>query len=198
MDEMFEFRKNALSGALTKPLCDEYRHEWQKYKGDKESLIRFCLRQQSIPYFAHHCFYGKGLSKEYIKREFKNYINGYVVHNADDVEGYTYGLFVDYDYDNDLIIENDVSHIMWGNRVYISIPYTKCPIIYVSNNSTINLSCDGYNNVKIYLFDDSIVNVNDIDKESTITIYKYSETCVVNIGRFCFGKVKEFRKELRL
>lgn len=198
MDEMFKFRKNALCGALTKPLCEEYSREWIAYNGNKEDLVRFCLRQQSIPYFAHYCFNGKGLSKEYIRREFKNYINGYTIHDADGVSGYTYGLFVDYNYDNDLIIENDVSHIMWANRIYISIPYTKCPIIYISNNSTVNVSCDGFNHIKIYLFDDSIVNINDTDKESNIVIYKYSDSCVVNEGRFCFGKVKEFRKELRL
>ena len=198
MDEMFEFRKNALCGALTEPLCDEYRQEWLKYNGDKESLVRFCLRQQSIPYFAHYCFNGKGLSKEYLKREFKDYINGYSISDADDVKGYSYGLYVDYDYDNDLIVTNDVIHLMWCDDVYITIPTSKCPIIYISNNSSINLSCDGCNNVKIYLMDDSNVRIDDTDEESTVIVYKYSDNCRVDVGRFCFCKVKEFRKEIRL
>lgn len=196
-DELFNFRKNALGGVLTSPLCEEYRKEWQLASKDKLALITLAMRQQSCPYFAHHCYMGKGLSKEYIKREFADYINGYTIKDADDVIGYTYGLFVDYNYDNNLIVDKDVVHIMWTN-CNVVIPETKCPVVYVSNNSNVTLSCDGFNSVKIYLFDNSRLVIDDVDKESDVTIYKYSDFCVIEKGRYCFGAVKEFKKELRL
>ena len=58
--------------------------------------------------------------------------------------------------------------------------------------------CGGYNNVTIMLFDDSKVTLSDIDEESNVTVFKYSDQCDVTIGKYCMGKVKEFRKELRL
>ena len=196
-DEMFEFRKNALQGALTSPLCKEYNVEWFANSNDKEKLVALALRQQSCPYFAHHCYMGKGLSKEYILREFGDYINGHTILDADIVKGYMYGLYVDYDYDNGLLVEDDVVHLMWTKNEVV-VPTSKCPTIYVSNKSEISLVGNGYNNIRIYIFDESKIFVDDIDEESNVTIYKYSDSCVVEKGKFCFGKVNEFRKELRL
>ena len=199
MDEMLEFRKNALQGVVTKqPLCKEYRMEWMKSLNDKEKLVTLVMRQQSCPYFAHHCYTGGGLSRDYILRNFGEYINGYTIKDADCVEGYTYGLYVGYDYNNEIVMNKDVAHIMWTVGVDVVVPKTKCPTIYVSNKSDITLIGDGYNNARVYLFDESTVTINDIDEESEITVYKYSDKCCVKKGKFCLGKVKEFNKELRL
>ena len=195
---MFEFRKNAIQGVLSDPLCAEYRHEWQRIGDDKKRLVAFVMRQQSCPFFAHYCYYNKGLSKEYLLREFKDYINGVSVMDADGVDGYEYGLYVDYDYDNDLVVDKNVIHVMWTVGTTIVIPKTKCPIIYVSNESDVHLVCEGYNNVKVYLFDSSKVELDDIDSESDVIIYKYSDECSVSTDRLCLGKVKEFRKDIRL
>ena len=197
-DELFKFRKNAIQGALTEPLCADYRHEWQRIGSDKERLVGFALRQQSIPFFAHYCYNGKGVSKDYIKSAFNKYINGYTVYDADGVDGYTYGLYVDYDYDNELVIDKDITHIMWTCGAEIVIPQTKCPVIYVSNKSSVDISCEGYNSVKIYLFDESIVNVEDVDVNSDVVIYKYGDKCRVTYGGLCFGKTNEFNKDMRL
>lgn len=196
-DEMLFFRRNAIQGALTTPLCKEYRLEWMAANNDKAKLVKLAMRQQSCPYFAHYCYMGNGLSKDYIKAAFGDYINGYTIKDADNVEGYTYGLYVDYDYDNDIIIDKDVVHIMWTTNNAV-IPTTKCPTLYVSNKSCVNLYGEGFNDIRIYLFDESKVNIQDLDEESKVTIYKYSDESQITKGKFCFGKVKEFRKELRL
>ena len=195
---MFEFKKNAIQGALSDPLCAEYRREWQSIGNDKKRLVGFVMRQQSCPFFAHYCHNHKGLSKSYLSKEFKDYINGYTIHNADGVDGYTYGLYVDYNYDNDLIVDKNVIHVMWTVGASVVIPKTKCPIIYVSNKSDLHLVCEGYNNVKIYLFDKSNVEIDDIDADSNIVVYKFSDMCSVMQGKYCLGKVSEFRKEIRL
>lgn len=198
MDELFEFKRNALSGALTDPLCKEYRREWTGSERDKEKLVTLAMRQQSCPYFAHYCYKGMGLSREYIIRNFGKYINGYTIMDADGVAGYTYGLYVGYDYDNSIIMDKDVAHIMWTIDSSVIVPLTKCPVIYISNRSNITLNGEGYNTIKIYLFDESIITIDDIDNDTSVTIYKYSDKCQVNTGRFCFGKIKEFNKELKL
>jgi hypothetical protein len=48
------------------------------------------------------------------------------------------------------------------------------------------------------LFDNSIININELEKESTILIYNYSKNSKINIKEGLGGKIKEFDKELKL
>ena len=195
---MIEFYKAALSGELTTPLCSSYKAAWRKCGDDKEMLIRLSLNQQAIPYVASHAYKGMGLTKEYIKSTFKNYINGRIFNDCDDVKGYTYALYVDWDYENDLDVKTDVASIMWTVGASVVVPKCKCPNIYVSNRSNVHLVCEGFNTVNIKLFDRSILTIEDLDESSDVVVYRYSKDAKVELGKYCFGKVKEFRKELRL
>ena len=199
MDELLEFKKNAILGKISgQPLCEEYKAAWRKCGDNKEMLMRLSLSQQSIPYVAAHAYKGMGLTKEYIKKEFKDYINGYVFNDCDDVQGYTYALYVDWDYENDLDVKTDVASIMWTVGVNIIVPTSKCPTLYISNRSNVHLVGDGYNNINIKLFDKSKVTIEDLDKNSEVVVYKYSDNAQVEIGKYCLGDVKTFNKELRL
>lgn len=195
---MMEFYKAALSGVLTTPLCSEYKASWRKCGDDKEMLIRLSLNQQAIPYVVTHARKGLGLTKDYIKRNFKEFINGHVVYGADGMDGYSYALYVDWGYDNDLEIRTDVTSIMWTKNANIIVPETKCPTIYISNGSVVMLDCCGYNSVNIKLFDNSKVIISELDEDSSVTVFIYGEGSSVETGRFCLGKVNKFRKELRL
>ena len=198
-DELFDFYKNALSGVLSDPLCAEYRDEWRASSGDKERLVALSLRQQSIPFFAHYCSEGKALDEDYILRNFSDYINGYTILDADGVYGYTYGLYVDWDSDNDLVVDKNVSHVMWTTDATLLVPKTKCPIIYLSTNSNIHLVCDGYNYIKVYMFDKSVLTIDDCDNSTSVVVYKYDRRCDVRKGRYCIcDKIHEHEKELRL
>lgn len=191
--EMFNFYK----AALTSGLCQDYKGLWQTANGDKEKLVKLSLQQQSIPYFADFCYRGNGLSKDYILREFCDYINGkYIAQDCDDVEGYTYELYVDYN--GILSVSSDVLHIMWCGHLHANINANKCPVLYISNNSIVSLSTEGYNTIRVYLFDDSKVILDDIDEDSEILIYKYSDNCSVELEKFCLGKVNQHNKKLRL
>ena len=195
MDALNIYYKNA----LLDDLCDEYRGRWRSAKDNKLELLKLSLCQQSIPHVCTYAYQGKGLTKEYIKENYSEYINGYTVHDADNVSGYTYGLYVDYDYDNELIVDKDVCSLMWCDDVQVVVPLTKATTIYVSNNSHINLVCDGYNSVRIYLFDESTVTLDDIDEDSNVIIHRYGDDAKVNVGQFCLSeKVREFRKQLKL
>lgn len=192
MDELTRYYRESLLADL----CDEYKGYWQSAKNDKEKLIRLSLSQQAIPHVASFAYMGKGLSKEFFLREFSDYINGYTVHDADDVKGFTYGLYVDY---NDVLdIDKDVTHIMWSVGTNVVVPLTKAPIIYVTNKSDVHLICEGYNNVKVYLFDESRLTIDDLGEDGDVVVYKYSTSCDVVKGKYCLGSVKEFAKELRL
>ena len=184
--------------SLLANLCKEYKGEWQSAHGDKEKLVRLCRRQQSIPHVATFAYNGKGLTKEFVKSEYAEYINGFTISNADGVDGYTYGLYADWNYENELVIDKDVVHIMWTDGASVVVPKCKCPSIYVSNCSRINISGDGFNSIVMRVFDESVVTIDDFDENSDIIVYKYSEKAVVEIGKFCLGRVKVFNKELKL
>ena len=192
MDELQRYYKESLLANL----CGEYKGYWQKAHGNKEELMRLVLSQQSAPHFASFCYQGKGLTKEYCKKEFGDYINGRVFNDCDGVKGYSYGMFIDA-----LDVEKmalDVVQFLWCDDINISIPQTKCPRLYISNKSNLNISLDGYNSIAIYLFDESKVKIDDADNESTVIVYKYAKDAKVELGKYCFANVKVFDKELRL
>jgi hypothetical protein len=68
----------------------------------------------------------------------------------------------------------------------------------MSNCSNVHLIGDGYNNVNIKLFDKSKVTIEDLDENSEVVVYKYSDEAKVELGKYCLGKVKVFEKDLRL
>lgn len=197
--QMLEFNKNAILGKISgQPLCAEYKDALRRCGDDKEMLVRLALRQQATPYFSEACYKNLGLTKDYIKENFKDYINGYVVRDADGVEGFTYGLFVDWDYENDLNINIDVASIMWTVGANIVVKATRCPTLYISNRSNVHLICDGYNTVNVKLFDNSVLTIEDLDANSDVVVYKYSDKARVELGKFCLKEPKIFNKELRL
>lgn len=194
-DELLRYHRNALA----ENLCKEWENRWKVCKNDKERLVALSLMQQSIPHFATFCAQKKGLSRKYILDNFGDYINGYTIWDAEDVEGYTYGLYVDYNPTHDLLVDKNVSHIMWTVGSTLVVPQTKCPIIYLSNRSNVHLVCEGYNSVKIYMFDSSNVTIECCNDDDSVTIYKYSDKCKVERGKYCLSShIYEHRKELRL
>ena len=196
---MLEFNKNAILGNIGgEPLCADYKRRWRMCGDDKGKLVNLAMMQQSLPYFVTACHNGLGLTKEYIKEHFRDFINGYTIHDADGVHGYTYGLYVDWDYENDLIVDKDVVGVMWTVGANIIIPPTKCPTIYLSNKSNVHLVCEGFNTINIKLFDESKVTVQEVDEDSDVIIYKYSDKASVELGKFCLKEPKVFNKELRL
>ena len=198
-DEILKYKKNALLGKIsTEPLCQAYKQAWRSCGEDKEMLARLAMRQQSIPHFSTACYKNLGLSKDYIKENFSEYINGRVLEDCDGVDGYTYALYVDWNYENDLEINTDVTSIMWTVGANIIVSNTKCPTIYISNRSNVHLVCDGYNSVNVKLFDNSVLTIEDLDENSNVVVYKYGGDAKVELGKYCLGSVKVFPKELRL
>lgn len=197
-NQLLEFQKNALLGKVSgEPLCAEYKKTWRSCGDDKEMLVGLVMQQQSIPFFSHACYKRLGLTKKYILDNFGDYINGNrTLEDLDGVKGYTYQLYVAFERDFKAVA--DVTSLMWCNSPQIEIEASKCPIFYVSNNSDVHFSLDGYNSIRIYLFDDSKVTIDDADETCDVIVYKYNNKSDVELGKYCFGKVKIFNKTLRL
>lgn len=193
MDELIFYRKNALLSNL----CKEWNTKWSNCHGDKEKLMQLVLARQAMPHFATFCYNGAGVSKDYCLREFGDYVNGKLFKDVDGVEGYTSCMYVD---TKELITINaDTTHLMWCDNVDVTIPETKCSVLYVSNKSSVHLTLEGYNTVLIYLFDESEVIIEDADETCEVIVYRYSDNSKVERGTFCISpKVKIFNKLLKL
>jgi hypothetical protein len=196
--QMLEFQRNALLGKISaEPLCAQYKAAWRSCGDDKDMLVGLAMQQQSIPYFSYACYEHLGLTKDYIKKNFGDYINGNkTLCDVDGVKGYTYQLYVDFS--DDFKAVADVTSFMWCDNPTVEIEACKCPVFYVSNNSDVHFVLDGYNSIRIYLFDESNVFIDDSDDTCDIIVYKYGNKAKVEIGKYCLGKVKIFNKALRL
>lgn len=189
--ELFNFIKDAYQSGL----CDEYKDEIRKCGDDKLQLMRLAMRQQSIPFVATKLYDGVA-TKEYLLQTFGGFLNGFILNDCDGVNGYRYAWYVDYG--RYCVIDVNVAHISFTKDVAVNIPTGKCPIIYVSNRSNVRLSLDGFSSVKVYVFDESSIVFEDVDEDSRITVYRYSDKAVVSKGKYCFGNVNVYDKELRL
>lgn len=188
---------NFMKDAYNSGLCNEYRDEIRRCHEDKLSLVRLAMRQQSIPYIASKMREGV-ITKDYVKKAFSGFLNGFILKDCDGVKNYTYAWYVDYDYDNGITLDVDVAHVSFTSDVDVVVPKSKCTVLYVSNSSHCNIVLEGYNSPKVYIFDDSSVNIETADEYSTVVVYKYSEESVVSEGKFCLGNVRVFSKNLRL
>ena len=198
-NELLLFNKSALQGVLTDPLCADYKTRWRKCGTDKEKLVRMVMNQQALAFFHAHCFRGFGLSKEYILDSFADYINGkYTGTDVDGVEGgYKTQLYAGFG--GDVSETLDVVSFQWCKITPFVVPQCKAIKMYVGCSSEVHLECEGYNSIVVMLFDNSTVHLDDIDEDSTVVIYRYSQDANVEVGRFCLSdKVRIFDKTLRL
>lgn len=192
--ELFNYYKNA----LVDNLCSKYRGYWQAASHDKLKLLHLALSQQAIPHWLTYAYEGRGITKDYVLENFGDYINGnYIIEDADDVKGYTYQLYTDFK--GISTPSGDVCVFAWCNSTYVDVKATKCPIFYVGCNSDLHISLYGYNSLVIYLFDESVVTIEDADETSSVYIYRYSQKADVIQGKYCIcNKFRIFDKTLRL
>ena len=188
---------NFLKDAYSNGLCKDYRDEIRNCHEDKLKLVRLAMRQQSCPWVATKMYEGV-ITTDYILNTFGEYLNGYVLKDCDNVDGYNYMWFVDWDYANDIVASADVLHISHTVGANVVVPKVLCPTIYVSNRSKIHLVCEGFNTINVKVFDESEVTIEDCDHSCEVLVYKYSDNAKVVQGKYCLGHVNEFNKELRL
>ena len=197
MNDIFNYRKNALQGAIASPLCGEYNMKWRACGEDKEKLFRLGVMRQSIPHLFTYANEGLGVTKDGLMTDFANYINGeYTAIDVDGVEGgYTTQLYVGYDHN--VYEVADTMAFMWCNTD-MDIRATACPTLYVGCGSEVHLFLDGYNTISVYLFDTSKVVIEDSDDTCNVVVRKYSDKCEAERGKYCLCGVREYQKDLKI
>jgi hypothetical protein len=192
--KFFAFIKNAYLNGL----CDEYKDEIRRCGEDKALLMSLALRQQSLPWVISNLNNSGVLDKSYMLENFGECVNTRVFNDCDGVTGFKYKMFVGYNHSVRLD-DIDVSAYLWCDKTQVDVVVSKCPTLYIGCGSTLHLTCDGYNSVRVYLFDHSRLVLDDVDDTSMVTVLKYSESAEVEMGRYCLSKkVKVFNKELNL
>lgn len=197
IDSLFNYKKNALVGAIESPLCAEYSAKWRACGEDKEKLFRLGVMRQSLPHLMTYAAKGLGVTKNGLMTDFAEYVNGnYTGIDVDCVEGgYTTQLYVGYE--SNIYEVADTMGFMWCNAD-IDIRATVCPTLYVGCDTTLHLFLDGYNTISVYLFDNSKVVIEDADVSCNVVVRKYSKECSVEKGKYCLCGVREYSKELRI
>lgn len=192
--KFFAFIKNAYLNGL----CDEYKAEIRRCGEDKALLMSLALRQQSLPWVISNLNNSGILDKSYMLENFSECVNTRVFNDCDGVTGFKYKMFVGYNHSVRLD-DVDVSAYLWCDKTQVEVVQAKCPIIYVGCGSNVSLICEGYNSVRVYLFDNASVTLDDVDESSNVTVLRYSDKAEVKTGRYCLSKkVKVFDKELKL
>ena len=190
----FAFIKNAYLNGL----CDEYKAEIRSCGEDKERLMSLALRQQSLPWVISNLNNSGVLDKSYMLENFGECVNTRFFNDCDGVIGFKYKMFVGFNHSVRLD-DIDVSAYLWCDKAQVNVVASKCPTLYIGCGSNVHLICDGYNSVRVYLFDHSRLVLDDVDDTSMVTVLRYSESAEVETGRYCLSKkVKVFDKELRL
>ena len=194
MDRLQTYYKNAILANL----CSDYKSRWKLASQDKKALFQLAMSQQSLPHLMTFAYNGKGLTKEYVEKEFSDYINGKCkAVDADGVQdNYITTLYVGGQGISEAC--GDVLAFMWANVPLLKIETCKCPKIYIGCQSNICIAPQGYNSVVVMLFDESRVKIDECDETCSINIYKYGQKAHVDINQFCLAKVKIHEKQLRL
>lgn len=155
--------------ALRRNLCQDFRSQWENMK-TKDDLLKFSLDPKSISYVALSTYEGWGLSTGYIRREFSKHING---HANDNNNASLYCRA-----EGQHTIKHTENNIMDTAGCFF-VPIAKCPILHVNNNSDIDLKCEGMNIVKLYMYDESKVNII-IDHTCKIFVMQLSDKASVS------------------
>lgn len=139
---------NLKAKALNLGLCEEYKNKWNAAV-DKSDLIKMALDAKGIDFMADSISNGWGVSAEFLKKKFPEYINGIIIKNPD---GYTSSMFVK---QKTKIEVKSTLTLLVSCDCDVIVEEDKMTNLYVCGQSSVNVLCNGY--CQIYLYGDSAV-----------------------------------------
>ena len=189
---------------IKRGLCKEYVLLWRNCK-TKEDFIKLSMQMGSIPFIADAIYNGWGISTDFIKKEFADFINGNYV--GIDVEGLK-------KIDRENKIKKELQSILYcSHNEYINfqeniihiincdcdlyVPYDEIKIIFISNKSNVRLHLKECATTTIYLFDESTVTIIEDTEFTLASFYKYSDKCNI-IKNKTLGKYLFENKDLKI
>jgi len=190
---------------IERKLCKEYVLLWRNCK-TKKDFVDLSLRMSSIPFIADSIYNGWGLSVEFIKDYFADFINGkYIGYDVDCIKKVDkenklkkyFNTLIYCNYKDKIIFNENIIHVINSDcDLHISFN-NEIKIVFISNKSNVKLHLTECATTTIYLFDESKVTVVE-DTEHTLTsFYKYSDRCsIVQIETK--GKYLFYNKDLKI
>lgn len=132
MSELTRFKRNA----VVLGLCDEYKERWDACE-KKEELASLALDANGVSMLCDAMAFGWGPSPEYVKTNFKPFLNGrWVLHR----NGYSSSLYVDLKGE---IWQSTTITTVVSSACVIHVPETHVCKIYISGKSNVQILCDG-------------------------------------------------------
>ena len=122
-------------------LCGQYKTMWDACR-NKKDLIDMALDANGVEFMADSIEFGWGLSKEYLIKEFGDFINGKYQRNRG---GYKSRMYVGYE--EDITIDSTIT-LLVGCKGKVIIPYGIINNIYICGGCDIDVKNDGV----VYLY----------------------------------------------
>ncbi len=182
---------------IERKLCKEYVLLWRNCK-TKKDFVDLSLQMGSIEFIAKSIYEGWGLSTDFIKKEFADFINGkYIGENI-----YRLGKSIE-----ENIVKDNLKSLMYcgyndritfnENIIHICnctcdlyVPFNGVKFIFITNKSKVRLYLTEDSVISIHLFDESKIFVEKDTECSVIDVCKHSNNCKIiqneTIGNYIF------------
>lgn len=126
--------------ALAMGLCGEYGEKWADAATQKE-LVDLASDINGADFLCSSVAKGWGLSKDFLLRNFGDYINGRYVSRHGGTKGYTSEVFIGCD--GEIRARATILIILYSN-VTVYVPENHACRVFAAGNTNIAIQCDGY------------------------------------------------------
>lgn len=142
MNELIALKKKALELGL----CKEYQDKWNAAV-NKNNLVEMALDAKGVDFMADSISNGWGLSPDFLKKKFPDYVNGQCIVNE---RGYTSSMFVDSKTGIDV---NTTLVLLVSCNCDVHIRKEVMTNLYLCGDCKVSVTCDGY--CQVYLYGES-------------------------------------------
>lgn len=144
-------------------LCGQYKTMWDACR-NKKDLIDMALDANGVEFMADSIAFGWGLSKEYLMKEFGDFINGKYQRNKG---GYKSRMYVGYE--GDITIDSTIT-LLVGCKGKVIVPCSMVGNIYICGGCDIDVKNDGV----VYLYE--YAGNNNVHKDENVEITQHKES----------------------
>lgn len=144
-------------------LCGQYKTMWDACR-NKKDLIDMALDANGVEFMADSIAFGWGLSKEYLMKEFGDFINGKYQRNKG---GYKSRMYVGYE--EDITIDSTIT-LLVGCKGKVIVPCSMVGNIYICGGCDIDVKNDGV----VYLYE--YAGNNNVHKDENVEITQHKES----------------------
>lgn len=144
-------------------LCGQYKTMWDACR-NKKDLMNMALDANGVEFMADSIAFGWGLSKEYLMKEFGDFINGKYQRNKG---GYKSRMYVGYE--GDITIDSTIT-LLVGCKGKVIVPCSMVGNIYICGGCDIDVKNDGV--VYLYTYADN----NKVHKNGKTEVIQWKES----------------------